>query len=351
MKKDNRYFIFDSHSRNRQGLMNANGSSILLEVPNIFSVYEQCQRLKRSMNCSDKTQYEVTGLNVNILAIDVPGTENIEQNDIINDNNCTENVNDNDIFISHVEETRFTFNPLSLDKRNRICTEIGIDNDAIDIRIQPVCQLKKPSHIKSIEPDGNCFFRALTYSLNNSEKSHRKIRLAIVTNLTENEILFNNLVLPEYDHINDYIRQSRMKYLGTWSTEIEILSAAQLFQTDIYIYTNNKWIKYSPLLVDNERYSTDSFYLIHQNQNHYDVVIDIERTEEFYYERNIQGNESKNTSEQESQSEISIKKRKRGHKWTKRKRIVTLSTYSSYEQTGNTLSQSKQSIINYLINI
>ena len=45
--------------------------------------------------------------------------------------------------------------------------------------------------------------------------------------------------------MDSYIEQSHMQSLGAWATEIEIIAAASLLQTTIYVYgpcrKMNKW--------------------------------------------------------------------------------------------------------------
>ena len=49
--------------------------------------------------------------------------------------------------------------------------------------------------------------------------------------------------------MDSYIEQSHMQSLGAWATEIEIIAAASLLQTTIYVYgpcrKMNKWQKYT----------------------------------------------------------------------------------------------------------
>ena len=49
--------------------------------------------------------------------------------------------------------------------------------------------------------------------------------------------------------MDSYIEQSHMQSLGAWATEIEIIAAASLLQTTIYVYgpcrKMNKWQKHT----------------------------------------------------------------------------------------------------------
>ncbi|ESO85138.1 hypothetical protein LOTGIDRAFT_176079, partial [Lottia gigantea] len=77
-----------------------------------------------------------------------------------------------------------------------------------------------------------------------------------------------------------------MRLLGTWGTEFEILAACDLLQTDIYIFTNNKWVKY-PVLQINNSYTPEAIYLHHKDENHYEVVDNVERSEPTLIDNNV----------------------------------------------------------------
>ncbi|ESO85609.1 hypothetical protein LOTGIDRAFT_155097 [Lottia gigantea] len=137
---------------------------------------------------------------------------------------------------------------------------------------------EKPTEITSIQGDGNCLFRSISFVLSLSEKSHRKVRRAIMNHIESKADLFTPLLREQYKSISDYIKRSRMRMQGTWGTEFEILAACDLLQTDIYIFTNNKWLKY-PVLQINNSYTPEAIYLHHRDENHYEVVENVERSE------------------------------------------------------------------------
>ena len=63
-------------------------------------------------------------------------------------------------------------------------------------------------------------------------------------------------------------------------TDIEILSAASLLSTDVFVYTKigdtYKWQNFSRTMLDGKKPENDcSIYLNHSNGIHYDVVLDV----------------------------------------------------------------------------
>ena len=108
-----------------------------------------------------------------------------------------------------------------------------------------------PSSTTRIVPDGNCFFRAHSFSLTGSQDYHQEVRLLVTTTY-----MIDNAANPQLSClINDgetmdtYIEQSKIQLLGTWATEIKIIASVLLLQTTIYVYGPcgkiNKWQKHA----------------------------------------------------------------------------------------------------------
>lgn len=88
-----------------------------------------------------------------------------------------------------------------------------------------------------------------------------------------------NLLLPHMNSsLDTYLARTGMARNQVWGTEIEILSAASLLSTDIYVYTrfainNNKWQKFSRTMLDgNIPENNCSIYINNSTGDHYDVV-------------------------------------------------------------------------------
>ena len=68
----------------------------------------------------------------------------------------------------------------------------------------------------------------------------------------------------------------------TWGTDIEILTASSLLNTDIYVYTKTEkafcWHRFSKQMLHRDKslpVDDGSIYLYHENWVHYDVVLDV----------------------------------------------------------------------------
>ena len=144
-------------------------------------------------------------------------------------------------------------------------------------------QLGAPIKRHSINGDGNCLFRALSFVITGRQNYYRSIRQKIVSHMKEIEFALQ-------PHINcpleDYLLNSKIASDKTWGTDIEILTASSLLNTDIYVYTKTGktfcWHRFSKqLLHGNELLPVHehSIYLYHENEVHYDVVLDVEGVE------------------------------------------------------------------------
>ena len=96
--------------------------------------------------------------------------------------------------------------------------------------------------IRQIKGDGNCFFLAMSVSVTGWEVGHLAIRKLVCDHI--------NTVGPYTKHVEGktYINQSKMKTPTVFTTDIEIMAAAQVFGTDIYVYhmygNSLKWLHF-----------------------------------------------------------------------------------------------------------
>ena len=137
--------------------------------------------------------------------------------------------------------------------------------------------LGTPSELIQTSADGNCLFRALSYVITGRQVYHSQMRARIVNHMKHIE----NFLLPHINSsLDSYLANSQMARNGVWGTEIEILSAASLLSTDIFVYTQfgdvGKWLKFSRTMIDGKKPENScSIYLNHSNAIHYDVVQDV----------------------------------------------------------------------------
>ena len=74
-----------------------------------------------------------------------------------------------------------------------------------------------------------------------------------------------------------YLGQTKVENEGVWGTDVELLAAASLLDTGIYVYTQvgnlYKWHKFSKSMVGGPcKKSLYAIYICNSNGIHYDVV-------------------------------------------------------------------------------
>ncbi|GFN96949.1 ATP-dependent DNA helicase [Plakobranchus ocellatus] len=117
-----------------------------------------------------------------------------------------------------------------------------------------------------------------------SESHHNLVRQRIVCHIAENCKAFS-VLLPEStgnenEHVDAcarYLSTSKMANGATWGSDIEILAAAHLLKTRIFVYTMHgsdwQWVEHGMELTEPGRKACkDSIYLMHTGLVHYDLV-------------------------------------------------------------------------------
>ena len=117
--------------------------------------------------------------------------------------------------------------------------------------------------IKEIKGDGNCFFRAISYYMHNTEKYHNNYReLAYQMCLNSREEIKNYFWSEKEDElereqdlenkVDEYLRE--LKKDGTWATDYEINKIALCLEANIICYKE-----------ENEKYNISGIYFCSNN--------------------------------------------------------------------------------------
>ena len=121
--------------------------------------------------------------------------------------------------------------------------------------------------VKVMTGDGNCMFRALSFVLTGSQDQHLRVRSLICNHMHSIHLLVEPHISPN-TNTRDYIERTRMEHNGTWGTDVELLTFANLCQTNVYVYNTERytWIVYPPSYsMSNINVSTKSIILISSN--------------------------------------------------------------------------------------
>ena len=85
----------------------------------------------------------------------------------------------------------------------------------------------------SIQADGNCFFRALSFILYGHEDCHQEIREQLVQFISSNKEVIRKFVT--FLSLKEHLK--KMLTCNTWATQVEINAAASFLQIPLYICT------------------------------------------------------------------------------------------------------------------
>ena len=85
-------------------------------------------------------------------------------------------------------------------------------------------------HVHTVDGDGNCFFRSISYLLLGSQAKHDVVRNAVCNYIIQPENWYKLKVYIDDDIISgeEYVRKSEMHVWGKWATHVELFALAQL---------------------------------------------------------------------------------------------------------------------------
>lgn len=275
------FFTFDSHSRTSQGLFSHSGRSTRILFKNIDELYMHIQMLAKSMGFSSVVECNITGVKCNSITIEHDKKDSENACRMMNKNhehNLKENHADeceNEVVFLQSEMGSFRFCPITEDLKEELCNVLAIPytqksrNCATPTRL-----LGKPCLSAQIIGDGNCFFRAVSYSLTSTENHYHKVRSAVCKHLLENKDDFVTFLRSNDVSVESHV--SSMMHDGNWATELEILALAHMLSVDIFTYSESRWIKFlGQNICSSMQLKLGGLYLNHRDENHYDVVLDV----------------------------------------------------------------------------
>ena len=248
------FYIFDSHSRSDKGLRHVDGRSVYILFKDIHDVYIHIQDLAKSMGIRNAVECEVTGVNVYNSKQHEEGSDDLQ-------------------FVSMIS-MHPTFAPLTVDVQRRLSDQLSIPFHVATSDMKSCETAGQPDICHEIESDGNCFYRAISFAISNTESNHMEIRKYVCNFAIQKKSMMQSALRPLFDSVESYIRTSCMEQDGVWATEFEIMCSACLLHTDIYTFTGGKWLKHSAAqLAQNQEIVPYAIYLDHARECHYNVVL------------------------------------------------------------------------------
>ncbi|KAI2646116.1 OVARIAN TUMOR DOMAIN-containing deubiquitinating enzyme 10 [Labeo rohita] len=280
--KENRQFaVVDSHARSSSGMVDGNGFSVVVyhktltcvlkHIQNlaacfgrnvVFEISGVCVEQIKSSNtiCSQAETSRARSETKNCVgkkrSLPLSLKEMTECREVKKQKyNCKEsskiiekkskcNVNADVICLGDRGNTMFNFSPLCFQTKQKLCSKLHVEfqgeNPPLATNTGP---MGRPCKTESIVGDGNCFFRAVAQVVCGTQKAHRALRLAIVKDMQLHSSEYKNLLRSQYTSMEDYLCSSKMRYVGTWATEVEIQSTANYLGVDIFTFHHEKWLK------------------------------------------------------------------------------------------------------------
>ncbi|XP_061169173.1 uncharacterized protein LOC133178496 [Saccostrea echinata] len=284
------FYIFDSHSRCCQGYISVNGKSTRILVKSVYDVYLHLVSLALSMGFSRIVECELTGVMCSLKQFDFAPLKEDEDMQSHSDTDVLgsapgnalsesrERLYESEVIFLSEESKKHKFIPLSIKKQEELCRKLGLSFSLTgrDCYAESLMDMGAPTQFKDIAKDGNCFFRAISFCLTNSEDHHQSIRNAVCQHLLQYETWFQKFMRCEAESVRAYLLRSKMSQEGIWATELEIFAVSDMLNVDIFTYSDMKWLQFNGNKQDvGSEKQKEGIYLYHNQQNHYDVVLDV----------------------------------------------------------------------------
>ena len=141
-----------------------------------------------------------------------------------------------------------------------------------------------------MKPDGNCFYRAISYELFETEEDNT-IRSVISRTERLNKVVFCTFLMPAGSMEEHCIGVGTP---GTWATQVEVVATATIFRVPVYFCTitsnccrwnvihplnESKYELRYPVLPDLDKsialLKPDHFELLYYENCHYDAIVSI----------------------------------------------------------------------------
>ena len=166
---------------------------------------------------------------------------------------------------------------------------------------KPMYLLKQGRQVYRIKGDGNCMYRAISYSMTNDQENYPSLKLLLERFENLNQNLFSGLLTS----VNKPTITKHIAHLGmpnTWGTHIELIATATYFNVLVYTFIadDQQWEVYKPLSAKELRYpvTTDKedelfaprshIELLYHRNLHYDCIVDCTTQQSSTTKPNIQ---------------------------------------------------------------
>ena len=180
------------------------------------------------------------------------------------------------------------FRPITIKWRHKINQDILL----LKLDFEHPSEFTKTTYIKlrncilkktiSIIPDGNCLYRSISWWLTCKEDFHGFIRTKLVDYMESSSPSKQYIKNKTNESIEEYLARNNTIMSTVWGGDVELFSMAIWLQTDVYVYINDGWDKFSfkgfnPKVGRNIA-SSQAIYLRNE-ASHYEPIVSVVRKE------------------------------------------------------------------------
>ena len=282
IRQDGRYAVVDSHARSVDGMVDENGRSVVVYFPCFDRLYHYICRLSKAVPKGHR-QFEIASVCVSRkgsteevslgprVDVDSKGDDVVclsPKTTVVSSSikkgvkrkvawgsPCVSKwVKISDVavdgeadvvFVADVQGRTLQFNPLCSDVAQGVCKKLNVKSEKADAVSFEVGELGVPCKKDKIVADGNCFFRAVSQAVCGTQQHHKKVRSCVFKQLEKNAGEYESGIRMEYSSMSEYLSLSKIKYVGSWATELEIQAAADFLGVNIFTYHDKRWLEYT----------------------------------------------------------------------------------------------------------
>ena len=145
----------------------------------------------------------------------------------------------------------FHFSPVDKTWQQKQCKKHGLKfiKQFTSCRKKTLTQCSPPGNKELTQPDGNCYFRAISSWVTGTSEQHAKVRMAVVEFMSNEWKESGERIIGE--PVEEYLRKSAMESCAVWASEKEIFATAEMLALSVYVYTDvgrtRKWVPHHPI--------------------------------------------------------------------------------------------------------
>ena len=91
------------------------------------------------------------------------------------------------------------FAQLTVDIQRRLCDQLSVPFHVAIADVKPCETAGKPEICQDIESDGNCFYRAISFAVSNTESNHMEIRKLVCNFTVQEKAMMQSALRPQFD--------------------------------------------------------------------------------------------------------------------------------------------------------